>query len=158
MGRGAGGGGRAGSRAATGKPASVNVAMEIVQMQEMGAPPKHIEAMLRENGVDYVEAYHVTRVENMKNIEKNGINLSPQENRPDASYFFLDKRDVGDNANVLGHHGDYATVTIRIPRSEAANIKYDGFFNGTFSSSYSAARLYRAIPSDWIVSVTKTAK
>ncbi len=148
-----GGGGSGGDGG--GQAASTEQAIEIIKMQGMGAPPAHIEEMLRENGVDYVEAYHVTSVGNMEFVEENGIRVSYQENRPDASYFFLDKADVGRNADILGQHGEYAIVTIRIPRSEAANVMDDGFFNGTFPSSYSAARYPGSIPPDWILGVSK---
>lgn len=143
--------GEVGGSSSSSNIASVKQAIEIIQMQSMGAPPKHIEVMLRENDIDYIQAYHITSIEGAKIIEKDGIKLSYQENRPDASYFFLDKKDIGRNAHDLGHHGEYAIITIRIPRNDAANIKDDGFFNATFSSSYSAARLFRSIPAEWIV-------
>lgn len=139
-----------------GKCASTKQAIEIIQMQAYGSPPAHIEEYLRENGIDYVEAYHASSIGGAKHIQENGINMSSQENRPDATYFFLDKDDVGNNANNLGlGHGnsEYAVVTIRIPVKDAANIRDDGLYNGTFSESYSAARLLKSIPASWIQNV-----
>lgn len=137
-----------------GKGASTRQAMEIIQMQAYGAPPKHVEQYMKENGIDYVEAYHATSTEGARQIERNGIKTSPQSDRPDAAYFFLDRKDIERNANNLGlgHKGeeDYAVVTIRIPREKAANIRDDGLYNGSFESSYSAARLLESIPPEWI--------
>lgn len=141
-----------------GKAASVEQAMEIVKYIDYGAQPYHVLQYMRENGIDYVKAYHITSVENAKSLKKNGIKLSYQDNRPAASYFFLDKDDVAKNANVLGHPNKYAVATIKIPRSEAKNMRYDGLFNASFTSSYSAARLFRSIPPGWISNIEKGGK
>jgi hypothetical protein len=140
-----------------GNVASTQQAIEIIKMQSFGAPPAHIEAYLKENGIDYVEVYHITNTSSVERLEKEGIRMSSQDNRPDASYFFLDKSDIAANAEILGYP-KYSIVTIRIPRQYAANIRDDGLFNGTFSSSYSAARLLQPIPADWIIKSPSKAK
>jgi len=134
-----------------GNVASTEQAIQIIKMQSYGYSPKEIEQYLKENGIDYVDGYHVSSIDSAKGIKENGIKLSYQEGRRDASYFFLDRNDVADNADNLGYsNGKYAIITIRIPRTEASNIAEDNFYNGTFSSSYSASRLFKKIPADWI--------
>lgn len=135
----------------TGNTASTDQAIEIVKMQSYGARPEHVEKYLKDNDIDYVEAYHVTKTTSVDSIKSSGIKESYQENRPDATYFFLDKDDALRNADNLGHRERFSVVTIKIPASNAKFIKDDGFYNGTFSwQSYSAARLLDKIPRDWI--------
>jgi hypothetical protein len=77
--------------------------------------------------------------------------MSSQDNRQDATYVFLDKTDAAarDIRAHLGYNTNYAIVRVKIPREEAAKMRDDGLFNGTFSS-YSAARIFRSVPKDWI--------
>ena len=134
-----------------GNTATTKQAIEIIHMQSLGFTPKEILNYLEENNIDYVYAYHITDKSHVESITENGIRMSSQDGRPDASYFFLDKNDANAvNADQLGYR-NHEVITIRIPRADAASIRDDGLFNGTFTSSYSAARLLREIPRSWIV-------
>jgi hypothetical protein len=141
--------------------ASVHDATEIVRMQAFGESPARIKKYMTENGINSVIGYHVTNTEAVDEIKGAGIRMSSQDNRPDAAYFFLDKSDAISNANNLGygHKGsDYSVVSIKIPKNDVINIRDDGLYNGTFSNSYSAARLFRDIPPQWIHNIETISK
>lgn len=134
--------------------ATVSQKMEILKMQSYGYPESAIEGYLRKNNIDYVEVYHMTNPESVESIKKQGIKMSYQENRADASYFFADIRDINrTNADILGYGKvgkKVSVVSIRIPRNYASKIEYDSLFNMSFTSSYSAGRIQSNIPSSWI--------
>jgi hypothetical protein len=134
---------------------SVGHAMEIVQMRDDRYPISFVREYIKEKKIDAILGYHVSSVENGRKMKTEGINTSYQPDRPDATYFFLDKQDAYRNANLLGHHGEYAILTVKIPADEAAEIEYDGLYNGSFNSSYSAARIRRRIPAEWIFRAEK---
>jgi hypothetical protein len=138
-----------------GRTASTAKAVEILKMRTSGgASDKVIENYLKDNGIDYVEAYHITGEEKASDVVKHGIRKSSQDNRPAQSYIFLDKADATDSdvADVLGHSDRFSVVRLRIPQKEAAKIKEDNFFNGTFAGVRSGATYPDSIPPEWIMS------
>ena len=134
--------------------ATTEQAMEMIQMRSYGATPKHIEKYMNDNKIEYVEAYHLSRVESIEKIKETGIKTSYQKGRDDAAYFFLDKDDANKiNADNLGIRDKYAVFTIMIPKNSAAEIVEDALYNVSFEHSYSAARLFREIPPEWLYKV-----
>lgn len=101
--------------------------------------------------------YHVTKPENTESIKRNGIKASSSRqsyDRPKAVYFFADKDDISkENISILGLSSGYKVVRVRIPAKEVIkHMVWDGLFNATFTTSYSAVQYFGDIPTDWIVS------
>lgn len=107
--------------------------------------------------VDGITVHHVTTTENAAAIRKNGFkaqNSRQSCDRPDAVYFFADGSDINAaNLSLLGINQDNAEIiTVRIPISEfVKNTKWDGLYNATFSTSYSAIQYLANVPAAWIV-------
>ena len=106
--------------------------------------------------VDGITVFHVTTAENAAAIRKNGFkaqNSRQSYDRPDAVYFFADSSDINAaNLSLLGINQDAEVITVRIPISEFANnTKWDGLYNATFNTSYSAIQYLANVPATWIV-------
>lgn len=136
--------------------ATVNQAMEIIKMQDYGAPVEHIADYVRQNNISTVVAYHVTTTKNLETIRMTGLTAKGCYNREAAVYFFLDYADAKSNAiNLVGDDTEYDILVINIPAESAASMKWDGLYNVGFGTSYSAARIERNIPITWITGKVK---
>jgi hypothetical protein len=128
--------------------ATVDQAMEMLELRSYGAPARHMVEMLQSRGIDTVRVYHVTRPENVSRIMQVGIKTSTCYNRRSSVYFFVDENDTKYGDNITG--GAFAILTIDLPIEVAAEMVDDGLYNATFDFSRSAARIEREIPAEWI--------
>lgn len=114
-----------------------------------------IKRSLKRNGIEYIDAYHVTDMTSSSN-GIHGSEVDPMgsygENvRGRAVYVFLDPDDIKKGYyGILGAKGDDNTVMhIRIPIDKVGEMKGDGLFNMTFGT-YSAVGVEGDIPAEWI--------
>ena len=110
---------------------------------------------LKKAGIDHVDAYHVTDMKSSKD-GISGSSVDPSggygENiRESSVYMFLDPYDIHRGyQGIMGAKNPENTVMhIKIPIDQLITMKGDGHFNNTFGT-YSAVRIPKDIPSDWI--------
>ncbi len=135
--------------------ATVAQAIEVIKMDAYGYR-REIPRYIRENQIDAIVGYHITRPTNVPGILAKGIvamECQQGYTRPSAVYFFLDPDDIPANAPIILGNTDYATIIIHIPAKYAGEIRDDGLYNGTLSCSYSAAQFRDNIPAEWIKGV-----
>ena len=103
-----------------------------------------------------IKAYHVTTVENARQIKSQGFKVQSSRqsyDRPDAVYFFLELSEIDDRnkAILLDNPNDAEIIEVTIPRDEfLAKSKWDGLYNTSFGTSRSAIQFFDNVPVDWI--------
>lgn len=102
--------------------------------------------------------YHITAPENVDSIKANGIKAKSSRqsyDRPNAVYFFAARTDINPaNIAILGLADGYRVITVTIPFSAVIeHMVWDGLYNATFTSSYSAVQYLGDIPATWITSI-----
>jgi len=113
---------------------------------------------LQKNGIEYIDAYHVTDKE-LESFGKNGIKGSSLDYigrsegtlREPSVYLFLDPDDISTGYNgITGAKNNISNIVhVRIPVSRIEDILWDSNFNVSFGT-YSSVRMIGDIPSKWI--------
>jgi hypothetical protein len=139
---------------------------EIGQLAEYGLRDGYeslvedIKNVMKREGTDYIDAYHVTKQSDIDGIMKNGIKGSEWYGKQSAVFFFADPNDIEMSYDYLNmkRSGDkrevLPVVHFRIPIEDVGNLKWDGMHNVTFGS-YSSFAHYGDIKPSQIVSVKR---
>ena len=111
---------------------------------------------LKQKGVESIDGYHVSKIEDKNNISNNGIETGISWYRREESvYFFADPDDIKNAIPYLamkieGNKGGNILVThFQIPIKEIKKMEWDGFFASQFES-YSSFRIEKNIPKEQI--------
>jgi hypothetical protein len=120
----------------------------------------NIKRKLEKNGIEYIDAYHVT---DMKSSEE-GISGSSVDStggyggnlRSKSVYMFFDPDDIPEGyQGIMGAHNPENTVMhIKIPLDKLKDFRWDSNYNVTYDT-YSAVRMLGDVPSNWIDSMYK---
>lgn len=108
---------------------------------------------------DSLTVYHLTAPKNVANIKANGIEArssSQSYDRPPSVYFFADPSDItAENIDILGLANGHKTITVTIPAKDILdNMHWDGLYNVTFGTAYSAIQYFGSIPTEWITEIS----
>jgi hypothetical protein len=115
----------------------------------------YIKRKLKSNGIEYIDAYHVTDMKTAaKGIKGSSVDAtgSTSGNLRDKSvYMFLDPDEIKEGfQGITGAHGEENTIMhIKIPVNKLNDMRWDSNYNMTFGI-HSAVRIPQDVPSKWI--------
>jgi hypothetical protein len=120
----------------------------------------NIKRKLEKNGIDYIDAYHVTDMKSSKEgISGSSVDSTGSTSgnlRSKSVYMFFDPDDI-DNGfqGIMGAHNPENTVMhIKIPLDKLKDMRWDSNYNITYDT-YSATRILGDVPPEWIDSMYK---
>ena len=101
--------------------------------------------------------YHISDVDNLKNIKENGLvaySSNQSYDRPECVYLFLDNEIPIKNIPVLlGDVEQYLLIQVKFPKEDIKKLKFDGLYNVSFDFGYGAAMYFDNLPADYITDI-----